>query len=188
MSCPACRLNAKASSTVCFTRSRSGKGRSSSRIWHWGTLCSCEPARCHQGTAAPGLVACRSGGDRGVLAGYYGFYLIMPNDIEWHLRSSLDRLFLHLWPAAVFVLFYAVSSPVHSGERELGQNCAGQGQVAGPFGRPAHKPHHAAVPQSASPKADASPIQRRAQRGGFSGTGKGKRKRRASKRSQVSRR
>jgi len=39
------------------------------------------------------------------LAGYFAVYLITPYDIYWHLRFSLTRLFLQLWPAAIFLFF-----------------------------------------------------------------------------------
>jgi Dolichyl-phosphate-mannose-protein mannosyltransferase len=39
------------------------------------------------------------------LAGYFAVYLITPYDLYWHLRFSLSRLFLQLWPAAVFLFF-----------------------------------------------------------------------------------
>ena len=42
------------------------------------------------------------------LGGYFAVYLITPYDIYWHLRFSLDRLFLQLWPAAVFLFFLRV--------------------------------------------------------------------------------
>jgi hypothetical protein len=38
-------------------------------------------------------------------AGYFAIYLITPYDIFWHLRNSLNRLFLQLWPSAVFLFF-----------------------------------------------------------------------------------
>ena len=37
-----------------------------------------------------------------MLAGYYGVYLLTPLDLATHLESSLVRLLLQLWPAAVF--------------------------------------------------------------------------------------
>jgi hypothetical protein len=44
------------------------------------------------------------------LAGYFFIYLITPRDIYWHLRFSLNRLFLQLWPSAIFLFFVAVGS------------------------------------------------------------------------------
>jgi|SRR5579862_2033534 len=42
------------------------------------------------------------------LAGYFAVYLITPYDIYWHLRFSLTRLFLQLWPSAIFLFFLTV--------------------------------------------------------------------------------
>jgi hypothetical protein len=42
------------------------------------------------------------------LAGYFAIYLITPYDLYWHLRFSLSRLFLQLWPSAIFLFFLAV--------------------------------------------------------------------------------
>lgn len=50
------------------------------------------------------------------LTGYFVVYLITPYDIYWHLRFSLTRLFLQLWPGAIFLFFLAVP---------LGRNQAG---------------------------------------------------------------
>ena len=44
------------------------------------------------------------------LAGYFFIYLITPRDIYWHLRFSLNRLFLQLWPSAIFLFFVALGS------------------------------------------------------------------------------
>ncbi len=38
-----------------------------------------------------------------MLAGYYAVYLLSPFDLAWHLDSSLVRLFLQVWPVAVFL-------------------------------------------------------------------------------------
>jgi hypothetical protein len=39
-----------------------------------------------------------------MLAGYFAVYVITPNDLSWHLATSLDRLFVQIWPLSVFVL------------------------------------------------------------------------------------
>ena len=39
------------------------------------------------------------------LAGFFLIYVITPYDIFWHLRNSLNRLFLQLWPSAIFLFF-----------------------------------------------------------------------------------
>ena len=39
------------------------------------------------------------------LLGYAAIYLITPNDLEWHLRTSQSRLFLQILPLALFLCF-----------------------------------------------------------------------------------
>jgi len=46
-----------------------------------------------------------------MLAGYFGIYLITPYDLHWHLLTSLNRLFLQLWPAVIFLCFVITLSP-----------------------------------------------------------------------------
>ena len=43
------------------------------------------------------------------LAGYFAIYVITPNELYWHLRFSLNRLFLQLWPSIIFLFFSSVS-------------------------------------------------------------------------------
>ena len=45
------------------------------------------------------------------IIGYYVFYLISPYDLEWHLNTSLDRLFIHVYPTIVFITLIASQSP-----------------------------------------------------------------------------
>ena len=45
------------------------------------------------------------------ILGYYVFYLISPYDLEWHLSSSLDRLFVHVYPTILFITLIASQSP-----------------------------------------------------------------------------
>lgn len=47
------------------------------------------------------------------VAGYFAVYLVTPYDIYWHLRFSLSRLFLQLWPSSIFLFFLAVPRPSH---------------------------------------------------------------------------
>ena len=42
------------------------------------------------------------------LAGYFAIYVITPYDLYWHLRFSLNRLFLQLWPSVIFLFFLKV--------------------------------------------------------------------------------
>lgn len=39
--------------------------------------------------------------------GYLFIYLTTPHDIGWHMRTSLSRLVLHLWPGVLFLVFSA---------------------------------------------------------------------------------
>jgi hypothetical protein len=43
--------------------------------------------------------------------GYYLFYLISPYDLNWHIGYSLNRLFVHVYPAVVFVVLSASQTP-----------------------------------------------------------------------------
>jgi len=42
------------------------------------------------------------------LCGYFAVYVITPNELYWHLRFSLNRLFLQLWPAVIFLFFLSL--------------------------------------------------------------------------------
>ena len=44
------------------------------------------------------------------LGGYFFIYLITPYDIYWHLRFSLNRLLIQLWPSAIFLFFLRIGS------------------------------------------------------------------------------
>ncbi len=44
-------------------------------------------------------------------AAYVGAYLITPHPLVWQLRTSLSRLMVQLWPAAVFAYFLWVTPP-----------------------------------------------------------------------------
>jgi hypothetical protein len=46
-----------------------------------------------------------------MLAGYFGVYLITPHDLHWHLLTSLNRLFIQLWPTCIFLCFMVARSP-----------------------------------------------------------------------------
>lgn len=43
--------------------------------------------------------------------GYYLFYLISPYDLNWHIGYSLNRLFVHTYPAVVFIVLSASQTP-----------------------------------------------------------------------------
>jgi hypothetical protein len=44
-------------------------------------------------------------------AGYYFVYVITPYDLDWHLGTSLRRLWLQLLPSGLFIYFMVVRSP-----------------------------------------------------------------------------
>jgi hypothetical protein len=43
-----------------------------------------------------------------MLAGYFLIYLTDPHDLQWHLTTSIDRLFIQLWPTCLFWFFLKV--------------------------------------------------------------------------------
>ena len=45
-----------------------------------------------------------------MLGGYFLVYLTTPLNLAYHLKTSLSRLLLQLWPSAVFVFFMAAST------------------------------------------------------------------------------
>ena len=46
-----------------------------------------------------------------MLAGDFAVYVLLPNDLVWQMSTSLDRLFLQLWPAGLFAFFLAANVP-----------------------------------------------------------------------------
>jgi hypothetical protein len=45
------------------------------------------------------------------MAGYLLIFLITPLPLEWQLNSAGGRLFLQLWPSALFVFFMVLRDP-----------------------------------------------------------------------------
>jgi hypothetical protein len=43
--------------------------------------------------------------------GELAIYIAVPNDMEWQLNTSLERLLLQLWPSALLAFFMAANSP-----------------------------------------------------------------------------
>ena len=46
-----------------------------------------------------------------MLAGDLAVYILFPADVTWQVNTSIDRIVLQLWPAALFVFFLAAKSP-----------------------------------------------------------------------------
>jgi hypothetical protein len=63
-----------------------------------------------------------------MLAGYYLVYVLTPLDLNYHLVTSLNRLFIQLWPGFLFAIFLA------AGTGQGGADRAG-GLPAGPAGQ-----------------------------------------------------
>ena len=47
----------------------------------------------------------------GLLAGYFVVYLTSSNDLNWYLSTSLNRLFVQLWPLMLLTAFLALRRP-----------------------------------------------------------------------------
>ncbi len=45
------------------------------------------------------------------LMGYFLVYALSPHDIDWHLRTSMYRLMVHVFPAMLFLFFVSVTDP-----------------------------------------------------------------------------
>jgi len=49
-----------------------------------------------------------------VAAAYLGVYVITPNPVSWQMDTSMARVLLHLWPAAVLLFFLSARAPEES--------------------------------------------------------------------------
>jgi hypothetical protein len=47
----------------------------------------------------------------GIAIAYYLVYLLTPHDLNWHLRTSIDRLIVQVWPGFLFVSFFFLRTP-----------------------------------------------------------------------------
>jgi hypothetical protein len=59
-----------------------------------------------------------------MLAGYFIIYLITPRDLHWHLLTSLNRLFIQLWPSAIFLCFMITRPPEQTLEGGIGSEAS----------------------------------------------------------------
>jgi hypothetical protein len=46
-----------------------------------------------------------------IFAGYFFVHVLTPNDMNWHLNTTLRRSFLLIWPCFGFSFFMAVKTP-----------------------------------------------------------------------------
>ena len=58
-----------------------------------------------------------------VLIGYFAIYLITPRDLYWHLRFSLNRLFLQVWPSAIFLFFLVIGEQTNPTSPQKPASC-----------------------------------------------------------------
>jgi hypothetical protein len=52
------------------------------------------------------------------LTAYFAIYLITPHDLEWHLRTSLSRLYMHVLPLTLLLFFIWIKSPRELASKE----------------------------------------------------------------------
>ncbi|MFT3892617.1 MAG: hypothetical protein QM730_13360 [Anaerolineales bacterium] len=45
------------------------------------------------------------------LTGYFMIYILTPHDLEWHIRTSLYRLIIHMFPAMLLIIFLSITDP-----------------------------------------------------------------------------
>ncbi len=56
---------------------------------------------------------------------YFMVYVATPADLAWHIRTSLDRLLMQLFPLALFTFFLLARTPQEAGESETAGNQLG---------------------------------------------------------------
>jgi hypothetical protein len=54
----------------------------------------------------------------GMIAGFAVVFLVTPHDLNWHLRTALDRLLLQCWPLLLYALFRSGRSPAIAGHQK----------------------------------------------------------------------
>jgi Dolichyl-phosphate-mannose-protein mannosyltransferase len=69
------------------------------------------PRESRPSAALPGLVTAL------MLLGYFAVYATTPYDVYWHLRTSLHRLYMQLWPLALLWYFLTVATPKEAAAR-----------------------------------------------------------------------
>jgi hypothetical protein len=62
-----------------------------------------------------------------ILAGYFFVYVMTPLDLGYHLATSLNRLFLQLWPSVIFLFFMTAGAP---------ERAASTGDLSGTASKP----------------------------------------------------
>jgi hypothetical protein len=57
-----------------------------------------------------------------MLTGYFLVYVATPHDLTWHLKSSADRLLLHLWPLGIWTVFLYLATPKECSSSDSARN------------------------------------------------------------------
>ena len=70
-----------------------------------------------------------------VCTGYVSIYVITPLDLTWHLNTSLNRLYMHLWPSFIFLTLGICRSAEETAIMEP-EKAKRVGQAPSPAGRP----------------------------------------------------
>jgi hypothetical protein len=73
-----------------------------------------ESEKLRKAATAPVLAIAASG------VGYFFVYILTPHDIAWQLKWSLERVFMQLWPAAIFSAFVLMRTPDEAITNEAG--------------------------------------------------------------------
>jgi hypothetical protein len=50
-----------------------------------------------------------------LFASYIAAYLVTPSGLDWHLKTSLSRLYAQPWPAFLFLVFLVLRAPEETG-------------------------------------------------------------------------
>ncbi len=53
-----------------------------------------------------------------LMVGYFMIYIVTPYDLTWHLLSSLQRLYLQIWPSLIFITIFVSAYPQTTTKRE----------------------------------------------------------------------
>ena len=56
-----------------------------------------------------------------LVTGYFFVYVVTPLDLSWHLRTSVLRLLLHLWPSFVLIYFLVINAVSEQPRRSVGR-------------------------------------------------------------------
>lgn len=70
-----------------------------------------------------------------MLLGDFAVYVLFPNDVNWQVSTSVDRILLQLWPAGVLAFFFAANAPQLAAQPKTAQ----KPKAAAKHGAKAHR-------------------------------------------------